>query len=155
MKSPNARQRVNLTEIESDFNHAIDRLIEGKPTNPDLQKIAARKKLAITPTTVAMEAGRSRTLIALKQCRLPLIRRRVLSLSGDVLTPRLSGSAAEIARLKEENAALKLELAAAIEAQGEHFLARERAERGEAKWRDAYRRSEQEHEGNAKVSSIR
>jgi hypothetical protein len=49
--------------VEQDFNAAIDRLLDGRPTNRDLVKMAKAGKLKINKASVAAEAGRSRVTL--------------------------------------------------------------------------------------------
>lgn len=57
-----------LTEnerIRSDFLKAIERITLGFPENEKLKKLRDSNKLKLNFTNVALEAGRSRTLIAM------------------------------------------------------------------------------------------
>jgi len=138
------RRRSPLKIVERDFHDAIDRMVGGRPKSFRLKRLAAEGRLFINPTTVAEEAMRSRTLIALEDCRLPSVRNRILELSHakEVTIPR--SSAEVISSLREQNIELQRALSASLECQQEHFMARERAEREAAKWRDAFKR-EQDH----------
>jgi len=149
------RHRVPIAAVEGAFHKAIDRLLAGKPTVLKLRRLAAEGRLNINPSTVALEAGHSRTLIALETCRLPSVRNRILSETrGDeIATPRTAAEV--ITRLREQIVQLKRELAAALEGQSEHFLARELAEREAAKWRDAFRRKEDHAREDATIHPIR
>lgn len=51
-------------EVQSDYLAALDRLLAGRPLNETLRAKADVGKLRINPSSVALEAGRSRTLIA-------------------------------------------------------------------------------------------
>jgi ABC-type histidine transport system ATPase subunit len=149
------RCRAPIATVERAFNEAIDRLVAGKPKNPKLRRLAAEGRLNVNPSTVALEAGRSRTLIALESCRLPSVRNRILMLSrqDEVAAPRTAAEV--IIRLREQVIDLKRQLSSALEAQAEHFLAREKAERDAAKWRDAMRREQNHREEDAKVVPIK
>lgn len=149
------RQRNEIESIEQDFNEAIDRLLAGKPRDNHLRKLYEEDRLRITPTTVSREAKRSRTLIAMEDCRLPNIRRRIEAVNA---LPQVIGArtaSAVIKDLREQVLSLRRELAAALEGQAEHFLARELAEREASKWRDAVKRQARQEEEDAKVRSIR
>lgn len=147
--------RVTLDIIERDFSAAVDRLLANNPSNPLLKKQAAKNRLRISPSTVALEAGRSRTLIAMENCRLPQIRDRILSAQRKSGPHVHRGKGSAIQLLREEVARLKRELVSALEAQGEHFRAREKAEREAAKWRDALRRVNDHAKEDAKVVPMR
>lgn len=149
------RRRSPLAAVERAFSDAIDRLIAGIPQHSKLKRLAAEGRLRINPTTVALEAGRSRTMIALENCRLPEIRNRILAAqrSKDITAPRTASEV--IVRLREQVNTLRAELAASMESQQRHFLAREKAEREAAQWRDALRRMQDHAVDDAKVTPIR
>ena len=86
--------------IERDILEALARLVAGKPTNPELKRLAARGRLSVNVSRVAKEAGRSRTLIAHEGCRYPAVRLRVLEHMRPVANPR--HASAVIAALCEE-----------------------------------------------------
>lgn len=67
--------------VRRDFEMALERLLEGKPTNKKLREQARAQKLRITVAAVALEAGHSRTLIGSEDCRFPQIRDRILDIS--------------------------------------------------------------------------
>ena len=149
------RCRMPIAAVERAFHEAIDRMLAGKPKTQKLRRLAAEGRLSINPSTVALEAGHSRTLIALETCRLPSVRNRILTVArGDeVAAPRTAAEV--ITRLRAQVVQLRHQLAAALEGQSEHFLARELAEREAAKWRDAFRRIEDQAQQGSKVSPIR
>ena len=149
------RRRSSIAVIERDFNDALDRLLAGTPRNSKLRKLAAEGRLNINPTTVAAEAGRSRTLIALEDCRLPSVRSRIQSSTRELEVAAPRTAVEVITRLRERVIQLQRELAASIEAQAQHFLARERAEREAAQWRGALRREHDHVLEDAKVAPIR
>jgi len=67
-----------IDAIEQEFLDAIVRIQEGKPRNKELKERAARRALALNPSTVAREAGHSRTLIGKeKDCRYPRVRKKI------------------------------------------------------------------------------
>jgi len=149
------RSRSPIHVIEREFNEALDRLLAAKPRDPKLKRLAGEGRLAINPTTVAQEANRSRTLIALEVCRLPSVRNRILMAARDdeVAAPRTAAEV--ITRLREQVVKLKRELTSAMAAQAHHFLEREKAEREAAKWRDALKRLREEEEQKGKIKFIR
>lgn len=71
--------RTNLEQIRKDFLEAITRIKRGKPKNPDLVTRQREGKLLLSPTTAAIESGRSRTYVGHAGCALPDIRARILS----------------------------------------------------------------------------
>ena len=74
-------------EIEQHFMDAFARLQAGKPKDKILQTAAKLGTLRITVTSVAKEAGHSRTLIGHKGCKYPNVRDRVMALKRDPDTP--------------------------------------------------------------------
>lgn len=57
---------------------ALERLKRNEPTKAELILRANQGKLKINPSTVSMEAGRSRTLIGMPNCALSDVRAKVL-----------------------------------------------------------------------------
>lgn len=102
---PKRRPKPPPTGVERDLIEALERLKDGKPKHPDLAKQAAMGRLKITFSSVAREAGRARTLIALDNCRYPHIR----ALIQDAVTPVPGARTAEdvIRGLRQENAELR------------------------------------------------
>ena len=149
------RKRSTLEVMERDFNSAIDRLLTGKSMNPAKRQQAAKGRLKLNAAMVAQEAGHSRTLIAMENCRLPAIRKRIQeeNRKGGVSASRTSREVT--ARLRNRIAELERDLAASLEAQSQHFLAREKAEREAEKWRNAMRRRDEHAKQEAKVVGIR
>lgn len=149
------RERSTLEDIERDFNSAIDRLLAGNATDPALRARAARGRIKLNPVMVAKEAGHSRTLIAMENCRLPAIKKRIQEENRK--DGRSSPRAKEevMARLRKHIVELERDLAAALEAQAQHFLAREKAEREAEKWRNAMRRRDEHAEQEGNVVGIR
>jgi hypothetical protein len=64
--------------IRQDFLDAIDRIKAGKPQDPDLRELVKKRKLKLDVSTVAKEAGRSRTLIARAECAYPEVRSLIM-----------------------------------------------------------------------------
>lgn len=91
--------------IEKALMAALRRLIDGKPRNPDLKQLSRRGGLRVNFTTVAIEAGHSRTLIATKDCRYPQVREAVL----EVMQPKKESKStrAMIKDLRAENKEVK------------------------------------------------
>lgn len=66
-----------MTSAEEDFRAALQRLVAGEPTHPELLRRHGTNKLKISYAVVALEAGRSRTLIGHKGCALPRVREEI------------------------------------------------------------------------------
>ncbi|WP_374605234.1 AAA family ATPase [Niveibacterium sp.] len=113
--------------IEQDFLNALQRLQEGKPQNKKLKAKASAGKLRINTVNVALEAGRSRTLIALEDCRYPKVRAAVKLAQGgkkespSTYTQLIANLRADLATVKAEKRLLETTMAA-------HVLARRKAE---------------------------
>jgi hypothetical protein len=60
---PRKRQGAPLTEAETAFMGAIDRLLAGEPKTEELRKRARKGRLKINVTTVSIEAGYARTYL--------------------------------------------------------------------------------------------
>lgn len=94
-----------LSKAEHAFMDALDRIVKGEPSHPDLVKKARRGTLKVNVSTVAKEASRSRTLISHEECAYPRVRAAIKAHMAPVLEPR---SMAEInKKLRVENAELK------------------------------------------------
>lgn len=105
---PKTRPSVPLDPIEKDFMDALDRMKTKQPTDPHLAARAKLGTLKINFSTVAREAGRSRTLIALEHCRYPRVRTAVMSEMAPIVEPR---TAEDVIRgLRQENAELRYKL---------------------------------------------
>lgn len=113
--------------IEQDFLKALQRLVEGKPQNKTLKASAKAGKLKINVVSVALEAGRSRTLIALENCRYPKVREAVKLAQGGkkslptTYTQLIENLRADLATVKAERHLLQIKMA-------DHVLARRKAE---------------------------
>lgn len=114
--------------IEQDLLDALQRLVEGKPTHRILKGKAKEGKLKVNKSNVAMEAGRSRTLIALENCRYPKVREAIELAEGGkkALPPRtftqiIENLRADLATVKAEKRLLEATMA-------DHVLARRKAE---------------------------
>lgn len=66
-------------EIERKVRTALKRLQSKKPSHPDLQERARNGRRLINVSTVAREAGVSRTLIGHDGCAYPELRREILA----------------------------------------------------------------------------
>lgn len=113
--------------IEQDFLEALQRLVEGKPLNKTLKASAKAGKLKINVVSVALEAGRSRTLIALEDCRYPKVREAVKLAQGGkkslptTYTQLIENLRADLSTVKAERHLLQIKMA-------DHVLARRKAE---------------------------
>ena len=117
-----------LDPIERDFRDALQRLIEGRPQNKTLRARAKAGKLRLNASNVALEAGRSRTLIALERCRYPAVREAIIEAQGKrrsttptTYTQLIANLRADVATLKAERRLLEASIAT-------HVLARRKAE---------------------------
>jgi hypothetical protein len=68
-----------VDEIEADFFRALERLHKGRPNHPDNKEAAERGRLKITYSSLASEAGHSRTLISQegRKCKYPRVRKEI------------------------------------------------------------------------------
>lgn len=116
--------------IEKDFLDAIQRLQDGNPTHKRLKAQKAKGALKINISNVALEAGRSRTLIALEQgCRYPRVRELIkqaksgksaLPTTLTELTDRLRFDKAELtAQVKKYQAEAAVHFQARVKAEAE------------------------------------
>lgn len=69
-----------MADARADLEVAFARLVIGEPLNASLKAAAAAGRLRISITSVAIEAGRSRTLIGHEKCPYPDLRQRILKL---------------------------------------------------------------------------
>ena len=117
-----------IDPIEQDFKEALRRLEEGLPTNRLLKSVKEKGRLKITISNVALEAGRSRTLIALEKCRYPLVRELIKQAkSGKSEVPTTHTEL--IGKLRADVAELKIQKDLYQAEATAHLLARIRAER--------------------------
>jgi hypothetical protein len=122
--------------IEKDFLDALKRLQEGGPINKALKAAKAKGALKITISNVALEAGRSRTLIALESCRYPRVR-EMIKQAKDGITAIPTTHTQLIERLRASIADLKTQKAQYQAEATVHFLARIKAEKEAARERAA------------------
>lgn len=66
------------SRAERDFMEALERLEKGTPRHQRLRVLSAKGALRVTISSVALEAGRSRTLIGTTDCAYPTIRKRII-----------------------------------------------------------------------------
>jgi hypothetical protein len=130
--------KVSLMRLERDFDEAIQRLLDGKPTNVKNKADLKAGELEINFSSVAREAKRSRTLIALESTRLPRIRQRVIEHQQPAVS-RNSVKGVNIS-LRERVAELQVLFRNAERDAADHSLARRRAEKEAKRWKEAYDR---------------
>lgn len=94
-------------QAERDLSEALERLERGAPRNQRLKALAAKGALRITVSSVALEAGRSRTLIGTTDCPYPEIRNRILDGRQPIAKRRTQDDI--IAQLRRDNQVLKAE----------------------------------------------
>lgn len=140
--------------IEQDFLDAIDRLLEGEPKSKQLKARMAKGTLRVNVVNVALEAGHSRTLIALEAgCRYPRVRELIKQAkTGRSRLPTTLNEV--IARLRAENAELRAQLKTHRTAMLAHFNARDKAESEAARERATASRLRKEIAESGKVVAI-
>jgi hypothetical protein len=105
---PQQDDTESWSPIEREFLEALQRIQSGTPKDRDLAKKAKAGTLKISVTSVAKEAGRSRTLIGHDECRYSRVRQRVIVAMKPVVEPRTAQDV--IKRLREDNADLRAQL---------------------------------------------
>ncbi len=110
------REDAAYTPQERAFLDAIERILAGKPKNPDLQPCAVgrkRQKLKLTVANMALEAGYARTYVYKNADAMARVMRRF----EEVTKPRqpASTTADLLTRLRQDNARLKRERDLAID----------------------------------------
>jgi hypothetical protein len=140
--------------IEQDFLAAIDRLRDGEPKNRQLKARKAKGALKVNVANVALEAGHSRTLIALETgCRYPRVRELIKqAMNGHDRLPTTLNEV--IDRLRFDNAELRAQLSTHKAAVLVHFIARDKAENEAARERAAASRLRKEIAESGKVVAI-
>lgn len=106
-RSPKNSSDPQIDPIESEFLAAISRIQSGTPSNKELLADKMAGKLRLSVSSVAKEAGRSRTLIGHKGCRYPKIRDIIQGANSEPTSPTslrdaLEKSRAEVADLKKK-----------------------------------------------------
>ena len=151
---PKLKQEApGVDAIEQDFMDAITRLRAGKPRHKMLKESAARGKLKINPSTVALDAGHSRTLIGKKVCRYPRI--RALIEGTKVATNALPTTYTQlIERLRSDKGGLTAQLNLYKSEALEQFTARMKAEKTAAIAQSTNARLVKELSALGKVSTL-
>ncbi|MGK5010294.1 hypothetical protein [Janthinobacterium sp. MDB2-8] len=140
--------------IEQDFLNAIDRLRDGEPKNKQLKARKAKGTLKVNVANVALEAGHSRTLIALEAgCRYPRVRELIkqAKTSRDGLPTTLNEV---VARLRADNAEMRIQMNTLKATVLAHFNARDKAENEVSRERAAASRLRKEVLEFGKVVAI-
>jgi hypothetical protein len=70
--------------MEQHLLNALTRVKEGRPQNPKLIEQAKKGRLKPSPSSVAAEAGVSRTLIGYDECRYKEVRKKILGEDEDI-----------------------------------------------------------------------
>jgi len=101
-----------MPSAADDYFAALERLVQGEPTHEKNRELASKGKLSITPSSVAREAGRSRTPIAKEDCDLPNVRKAILKAGGRAASARSrrTKNRNEIDELKDQNRILQLQV---------------------------------------------
>jgi hypothetical protein len=137
--SPKVLPPQPMSKLERDFHDALDRLIAGKPTHPELLALKREgKKLKINPRTVAKEARHSRTYIALEKPKFPDVRNRILDLKNPVLSP--TDSSEVIGGLRRQVTELREKLHYQQDQMKAHFNARRSLEKDVERYKRKYER---------------
>ena len=135
---PKSAAPPTVNRVEQDFHNAMDRLSAGQPTHPGLKKKQSAGKLKINIANVALEAGRSRTLIGTENCGYPAVRMRILELKDPILRP--TDSMTVITRLRQEVAELREKLHYQQDEMKAYLNARRAAEKDRDRYKSAYER---------------
>jgi hypothetical protein len=96
--------------VERDFLLAIDRLELLQPTHPELKKRARQGKLKLNKSTVALEAGHSRTMVYASSA----VTARIAEANAPLRARETVHAQDVIHRLREDNARLRQEKHAAL-----------------------------------------
>jgi hypothetical protein len=140
--------------IERDFLDAIDRLQDGEPRHKKLKAQKAKGMLKLNISSVALESGRARTLIALEHgCRYPRVRELVIqSKSGRTSLPTTHTEL--IRRLRADKAELAAQVKKYQSESMAHFQARVKAEEESERERSAASRMRKEIAKQGKVAQL-
>ena len=113
--------------VRQDFEDAIARILANKPRNPTLCAKAERGSLKMNISNVALEAGRSRTLIGKPDTEYTDVRRRVLDLmKADI---GISASERIIKDLRKQRDLYRVERDRAMSEANKYLIELEKAQR--------------------------
>ncbi|MBY0443667.1 MAG: hypothetical protein K2Q15_00470 [Burkholderiales bacterium] len=148
---------LEADKIEQDFLNAFERLTNGQPNNKALKAAQTKGFLKITASNVALEAGRSRTLIGMENCKYPHIREMIkLVKEGKAsLTTDPKTHTELIQRLRAEVADLRIQVKQCKAEATAHYLLRVSAEKEAKKERDAKSRLLKQIATSDKILSIK
>lgn len=96
--------------VERDLLAAIDRLEQGQPTHPELKKRARQGKLKLNKSTVALEAGHSRTMVYAFRT----VTARMVEADAPLRASETVHAQDVITRLRQDNARLRQDKHAAL-----------------------------------------
>jgi hypothetical protein len=118
-----------IDPIEQDFMRAIKALSENKPTNKTLKlKLKKGLKVSVNAVNVAIEAGHSRTLIAMDNCKYPKVREALKLAKGNKTASHPTTYSQLIENLRANLAQEKTQTKMLQEIIADHFIARKNAE---------------------------
>ncbi|MBU1776198.1 MAG: hypothetical protein KJ899_06120 [Gammaproteobacteria bacterium] len=97
--------------VEQEFFDAIDRLLQNKPRNRALAIKAKAGTLQINTTTVALEAGHSRTQIGHDKCKYQKVRAKILGLKNAEAEPHTAEDTIRKLRIRITEVQMELRIA--------------------------------------------
>lgn len=152
--SPIKKRDLSPEAVEKDFLDALSRIRNDEPRNKVLKKKLLQGRLKINISNVALEAGRSRTLIASESGSAYVHIREVIlgAMVEKKLIPKSSRDVIET--LRAEKAALHIQMSILQTTVLEHFAARRKAEQQAMVERDVAARIRREYKELVKISSI-
>lgn len=112
--------------VEAHLRKALWNLERGTPTNVELKSLAEAGRLRISPSTVAKEAGVSRTLIGMDDCAYPGVRKAI----GQNKKSKVDELKRKISQLEEEKRELERQLRARDSTNAEIILRARAIQRG-------------------------
>lgn len=139
--------------IKCDFLEAFERLVRKVPRSAKNFQRLNKGKLTITLSSVAEEAGRSRSLIARSDTKYQEVRAVILGYKGNAISPLVTGGK-KLEKIRQENLELKRRLELSLEAQAQLLFEKTRAERDSIKWLKAYRALQERFKLGGSVVSI-
>lgn len=142
-----------VMRIRTDFINAIDRIILGMPNNEKLIELKLKGKLKLNFSNVAIEAKRSRTLIATKNENYLDIRDMILRPNRD--NQNNNKSIDTIEKLRSKINSMKAEIVLLREAQTAAFYELDQAIGEARRWRDAYNRLKDEVSEKLKIKHLK
>jgi len=147
------RNMKEVERIRADFINAIDRIVLGIPNSEKLIELNLKGKLKLNVSNVAIEANRSRTLIATRNENYIDIRDMILRPSGNRVNR--SSSIDTVEKLRGQIKTMKEEIVLLREAQTAAFYELDKATVDARRWRDAYKRLKDEVDGKLKIKHLK